>query len=154
MKNENPISLAIRVDKIVTKVNRRFVKASRAYSLGSGGRTIDLSRKLFTKVRYYGADSLRREAALLAFAPRNLSDDALRAAMDEALEGAWAMAEMVAEDSSEAAMFGDGPVGSMSRRHKLWEINATGEALRAEWARRRPAPESAPVIFDETEIPF
>ena len=154
MKNENPITLAIRVDKIHTKVNRRFIKASRAYSVGSGGRTIDLSRKLFAKVRHYDEDSARREAALLAFAPRNLSDDALRAAIDEAWEDSWAMAEMVAEDSSEAAMFGDGPVGSMSRRHKLWEIETTGEALRAEWARRRPAPEPAPVIFDENEIPF
>jgi len=62
------------------------------------------------------------------------------------------LSEAVAEDENERAMYGDGPCGSMGRRHELSRINKELEECRKEWYRRYPQP-----VIPETpqdEIPF
>jgi len=146
------VVLAIRVNKILTVVNRRYIRAARAYNGGGAdGRKAQADR--WARMEWYANDSNRRERELLEFLPSKLSERDLYLVWSEANEGSAALSECCAEDASEAAIYGDGPCGSMARRHALHEVNELAKACYQENARRHP-PEPVVLAPGEDPCPF
>lgn len=140
-------ALAIRVEKIMTTADRRYIRPWRRYD-GTGD---DAD---WTNAKYYERESFRRETALLRLAPRNHSNEDLAAAWRDAELSVVAMDERVAEDESERAAFGDGPCGSADRRRAHREYLGVLEAIITEHLRRNPPPPPPRLPGDEDVMPF
>lgn len=62
------------------------------------------------------------------------------------------MSDGIAQDESERALYGDGPCGSMDRRHEYDRINRDLNEVAKEWYKRHPLPVQPQTPDDE--IPF
>ena len=141
------VALAIHVDLILTKINRRTCRALRRFNACAGD--FESARRAWPRYSHYMDDSLRREELLTRLAPRRMSDDELASERRRTDEACWQLSEMMAEDANEAALYGDGPCGTLARRQSYAKLQRVLAAIDDEIRKRRPAVLAAPTAADE-----